>query len=84
MKYLILTKRKPGFQETVLTAHFEYLQELRAAAKLGLAGGFTDKTGGAYVIEAENLEAARKIAFADPVYLTGSSDVTVYEWNARD
>ena len=50
------------------------------ASQLVESGRFTDGTGGAYVINAESLEAAREIAFTDPVHTTGSSELTVYEW----
>lgn len=83
MKYLIMTKRKPTFQPAVIDEHFKFLDELRARKILGLSGAFTDKTGGAYVIEAENLEEAEKIAFSDPIHTMNASEVVVYEWNAK-
>ena len=54
---------------------------LKTAGKLEAFGPFTDKSGGAYLVRAESLQDARALAFADPVYLTGSSEVTVREWN---
>ncbi|MBX7172922.1 MAG: YciI family protein [Pyrinomonadaceae bacterium] len=78
-----MTKRKPMFQQTVIDDHYKFLDNLREQGKLGLSGGFTDKTGGAYIIEAENLEEAKSIAFSDPIHITNSSEVTVYEWNAK-
>jgi uncharacterized protein YciI len=50
---------------------------------LELAGPFSDKSGGAYVLKADTLEEAQALAFDDPVHITGSSAVTVYEWNAK-
>ena len=46
-------------------------------------GPFTDKFGGAYIIKANNLEEALIIAHQDPVFITKSSTVKVYEWNVR-
>ena len=34
------------------------------------------------LVKAENLAAAQALAFADPLHTSGSSIVTVYEWNA--
>ncbi|HEY5753553.1 MAG TPA: YciI family protein [Chthoniobacterales bacterium] len=82
-RYLILTVRKPTFNESVLPDHFTFLDGLRGRGKVELSGGFTDKTGGAYVLLAENQEEAEAIAFADPIHVTNSSSVSVHEWNAR-
>ncbi|HKB60659.1 MAG TPA: YciI family protein [Gallionellaceae bacterium] len=68
---------------SVIDGHYAFLDRLRQEGKLELAGPFTDKTGGAYVIRADSLEQARELAFSDPVHTTGSSIVTVYEWNAK-
>ena len=83
MKYLVMTMRRPDFDGTVVPAHWEFLDELRARGILEQAGGFTDKSGGAYVIGAADLAAAREIAHRDPLHLKGCSDVTVREWDAR-
>ena len=83
MRYLVTTFRTPQFQPSVIEEHRAFLDRLRQQNRLELAGPFTDKSGGAYVILAENLEEARTIAFSDPVHTSGSSKVTVYEWNAK-
>lgn len=82
-RYLVLTLRKPAFDPAVIEPHYAFLDDLRAHGQLELAGPFTDKTGGAYLLRAESMEAALAIAHADPVHVTGSSDVTVREWNAK-
>ena len=82
-RYLITTLRTPEFQMSVRPDHLAYLDSLRQQGTLELAGPFTDKTGGAYVIKADNLEAARAIAFADPLHLSKSSVLTVHEWDAK-
>lgn len=82
-RYLVLTIRKPTFQPSVVDAHYAFLDELRANKQLELAGPFTDKTGGAYIILAESITEAEALAFSDPVHTTNSSTVTVHEWNAK-
>ena len=82
-RYLVTTFRTPQFQTSVIDGHYAFLDGLRKEGKLELAGPFTDKTGGAYVIRADSLEEARELAFSDPVHTTRSSIVTVYEWNAK-
>lgn len=82
-RYLVTTFRTPQFQMSVIDGHYAFLDRLRQEGKLELAGPFTDKTGGAYVIRSDSLEQARELAFSDPVHTTGSSIVTVYEWNAK-
>ncbi|WP_406278879.1 YciI family protein [Nocardia sp. NBC_00881] len=79
-KYLVLVMRTPRFDAAVIEPHKQFLEQLVERGQLQESGRFTDDTGGAYVIFAENLDAARKIAFTDPVHTTGSSELTVYEW----
>ncbi|MFI6167016.1 YciI family protein [Nocardia sp. NPDC051052] len=79
-KYLVMAMRTPGFDAAVLQPHKDFLKQLSERGHLVESARFTDGTGGAYFIAAENLDAARELAFADPVHTTGSSDVTVYEW----
>jgi uncharacterized protein YciI len=78
-----MTARTPQFQASVIDRHYAFLDSLRQQGRLELAGPFADKSGGAYLIRAASLEEARTVAFGDPVHTTGSSVVTVYEWNAR-
>ena len=48
-----------------------------------MTGGFSDKTGGAYVLQVDSLAEAQAIADTDPLITTGSYVLTVYEWNTR-
>jgi len=82
-RYLVMTFRTPQFQPSVIDAHYAFLDRLRQQGQLELAGPFTDKSGGAYLIKAANLEEARVLAFSDPVHTSKSSIITVYEWNAN-
>ena len=82
-RYLVMTMRTPQFQPSVIEAHQAFLEDIRQRGNLEMSGPFTDKTGGAYLIRAENIEEAKTLAFTDPVHTTKSSVVTVYEWNAQ-
>jgi len=83
LKYLVMTMRKPKFDEAVVPAHWEFLEDLRSRGVLEQAGGFTDKSGGAYVISASDFPAALEIARQDPLHLKDCSEVTVREWDLR-
>ena len=83
MKYLIITTRTPDFRSEVIEDHYNFLDQLRLKNQLEIAGPFSDKSGGAYVIKAENLEKALEIAYQDPIYTTKSSTIEVHEWNAK-
>jgi uncharacterized protein YciI len=76
--------RRPSFDEAVIAPHLAFLDELRAAGQLDMTGGFSDRSGGAYVlVNVASLDEAKAIAARDPLTLTGTSDLTVYEWNTR-
>jgi len=81
-RYLVMTKRKSTFQHSLIDDHYAFLERLKHQGLLELAGPFTDSSGGAYVIKSANLEEARALAFDDPLYISNSSQVRVYEWNA--
>lgn len=82
MYYLVMTKRTPKFDLNVIEPHYKFLDELKLNNQLVMFGPFTDKSGGAYLLKASSLEEAKELAFKDPVHTSGSSIVTVYEWNA--
>lgn len=82
-RYLVMAMRKPRFSEEVVAPHLAYLDGLRLAGKLEMTGGFSDKSGGAYVLNVGSLAEAQDIAAADPLVTSDSSTLTVYEWNAR-
>ena len=82
-RYLVMAMRKPDFSEEAIAPHLVFLDALRAEGKLEMTGGFSDKSGGAYVLLVGTLEEAKAIAAADPLATSGSSDIVVYEWNTR-
>lgn len=53
-RYLVTTIRTPQFQASVIDAHYAFLDQLRQQGKLELSGPFTDKSDGAYLIQAAN------------------------------
>ncbi|WP_295938435.1 YciI family protein [uncultured Xanthomonas sp.] len=82
--YLVLAMRKPSFDERVVAPHLAFLDDLRARGLLALTGGFSDRSGGAYLLQGvDDLAQAQTIVAADPLAIHGSSDLTVYEWNTR-
>ena len=84
-RYLVLALRRPDFDEAAIAPHLAFLDDLRARGQLAMTGGFADRSGGAYVLEnIASLEQARAIVASDPLATTGSSDLTVHEWNTRD
>ncbi len=82
--YLVLAMRKPNFDERVVAPHLAFLDDLRARGLLALTGGFSDRSGGAYLLQGvDDLAQAQAIVAADPLTIQGCSDLTVYEWNTR-
>jgi uncharacterized protein YciI len=82
-RYLVMAMRKPTFSDDVIAPHLAFLDELRNAGQLEMTGGFSDKSGGAYVLTVDSLEEAQAIACRDPLASYGSSTLTVYEWNTH-
>ncbi|MFD3744173.1 YciI family protein [Nocardia sp. NPDC058633] len=79
-KYLVMAERTAKFDASVIEPHRAFLQELLAEGQLQESGGFTDGTGGAYVVLAESRAAATALVHADPLHTTGASTLTIHEW----
>ncbi|MCX4091194.1 YciI family protein [Nocardia sp. alder85J] len=79
-KYLVLALRTPDWTDAVAEPHRDWLAEVRSTGNLDCTGRFTDGTGGAYVILAENLDAARELVATDPIHTSGASELVVFEW----
>ncbi|KAF1687707.1 hypothetical protein B1992_03375 [Pseudoxanthomonas broegbernensis] len=83
--YLVLAMRRPDFDEAAIAPHLAWLDDLRARGLLLLTGGFSDRSGGAYVLRnLASLAEARALAATDPLALTASSNLTVHEWNVHE
>ncbi|HEV7270949.1 YciI family protein [Pseudoxanthomonas sp.] len=79
-----MAMRRPSFDDAVIAPHLAFLDELRAAGQLEMTGGFSDRSGGAYVlVNVASLDEAKAIIARDPLALSGTSDLTVHEWNTR-
>ena len=79
----MLTLRRADFDPAMVEPHHAHLSALRSRGLLELAGPFSDRSGGAYLLRTDSLETARDIAWADPLHVSGSSEVRVCEWNAE-
>ncbi len=82
-RYLVIAMRTARFSDEVVEPHLAFLEGLRADGKLHMTGGFSDGTGGAYVLDVGSLEEAQALAATDPLATSHASVLTVYEWNTR-
>lgn len=81
LRYLVLVLRRPDFDAGLLPAHVAFLDRLRERGVLETSGGFSDGSGGAYLLRGiADLEEARRIAESDPLAIHGASDIAVHEW----
>lgn len=82
--YLVMALRLPGFQQAVVQPHREFLDTLRGQGRLHLTGGFSDGSGGAYVLcNVASLAEAQAIVATDPLATQQASQLTVHEWITR-
>lgn len=82
-RYLILLLRRPDLDPAIVPLHLAFLDELRQRDRVELSGGFSDKSGGAYLLRADDLAEATAIVQRDPAYTSGGWAITVHEWQAR-
>jgi len=82
-RYLVMVMRTPYFDPAMVQPHKDFLEGLRTGGRLEMSGPFSDKSGGAYLMRAENMDEAQRIAHEDPAHISGGWDITVYEWHAR-
>lgn len=84
VRYLVLAMRTQAFDDAVIAPHLAFLDDLRARGLLEMTGGFSDRSGGAYLLGGlDSLEAAKAIVAGDPLARGGASVLTVHEWNTR-
>ncbi|WNH52700.1 YciI family protein [Stenotrophomonas oahuensis] len=82
--YLVMAIRLPGFTAAAVQPHRDFLDALRAAGQLHLTGGFSDGSGGAYVLcNVGSLAEAEAIVARDPLVTMQASDLHVHEWLTR-
>lgn len=80
-KFLVYIERKSTFTGNSIPGHLIFIQGLREEGILLWAGGFTDQTGGAYVVQAETLEEVTETIHKDPMYQENECVYHVKEWN---
>ncbi|RXR07115.1 YciI family protein [Pseudoxanthomonas composti] len=79
--YLVMALRKPDFPADVIGPHKDWLINLKIEGQLHMAGGFSDGSGGAYVLKnLDSLKQARALVATDPLALRDASELTVHEW----
>ncbi|WP_035871445.1 YciI family protein [Cucumibacter marinus] len=88
-EYFVVFSDPAGDKQAVsdhLAEHLTFQRRLEAEGKLVAAGPLSDETGtdwtgrGMIVLRAENLEAARAIAEADPMHRAGARHYTILPW----
>jgi len=82
-RYLVMAMRSATFDAAFVQPHLDFLEGLRAGGRLELSGGFSDLSGGAYLLRAASMDEALATAHQDPAHTSGAWNITVYEWNAR-
>ena len=85
MKYAAIVEFKKDLSKYDETRpiHRDYLVSLMAQGKLFLAGGFTDKSGGMIIYEAESPKQVEEMLLADPFLAAGVFDTwTIHPYNA--
>ena len=83
-RYLVLAMRRPTFDASVVAPHKAFLDDLRDRDLLECTGGFTDGSGGAYVLRnIDSLAEAQDLVALDPLALQDASELTVREWTLR-
>ena len=82
--YLVMVTRTADFRDEVAAEHVRFLDEVRGRGQLLLTGGFTDKSGGAYVLQdIADLAAAQALVDTDPLLVQGSATARIHEWSTR-
>ncbi|MCV6824837.1 MULTISPECIES: YciI family protein [Halocynthiibacter] len=89
MEFFIVKSKPSGdmaLVKSTLPAHLAYQKEMEAAGKLVMAGPVSDASGemmeaeGLIVYRAADLDAARKIADADPMHAAGARAYEIRKW----
>ncbi len=86
MYAIITTPVEPENLQANLPAHLEYQRQMEQQGNLVMAGPLSDLTGdlmegsGMIIYRAGSLDAARALADADPMHLTGTREYTIRRW----
>lgn len=81
--YVVVLESVAGKQVTqeLRQSHLSYLASLKERGVLLVSGRFTDGSGGLYIVSAEGIEEAKRIASSDPYVLHGVRISQVKEWD---
>ncbi|TCV97150.1 uncharacterized protein YciI [Luteibacter rhizovicinus] len=82
-RFLVLAMRKPTFDPAAAEAHLVFLADLKEQRLIEMTGPFADRSGGAYLLLAPDMATATRVVESDPLHITGSSVMTIHEWQAR-
>jgi uncharacterized protein YciI len=82
-RYLVMVMRRPQCDPAMVQPHKDFVEGLRAGGRLEMTGPFSDQSGGAYLMLANDLDEALATVHEDPAHVSGGWDITVYEWQAR-
>lgn len=82
IRYVVTLTRNPEHprDEALIREHVAFLRGLEREGRLVDAGPFEDGQGGMIILRAESLEAARRIAAADPFISSGYETCEVRTW----
>jgi len=85
MWYLVLSRRVRTDEEREerLQPHRDWLDAQHRAGRILFSGPITDGSYGVYVLLAEDLDAAQRLAGEDPYHSHGDREPQVLEWNAH-
>lgn len=85
MWYLVLSRRvrTTAEMEPRTPAHRDWLDAQHRVGNLLFSGPSTDGMYGIYIVLADNLEDAKRLAGQDPYHVHGDRDMQVLEWRAH-
>lgn len=81
MTYIaLLTMVDPVGSQRLRPLHLAYLDGLRQAGKVLMAGPFVDGDGGMVMYDVESLEEAKRLASEDPLVKAGVRSLELRAW----
>jgi uncharacterized protein YciI len=80
--YVVILEAVAGAQipQDLRQSHLNYIASMKEKGILLVSGRFTDGSGGLFIISAEGLQEALRIASSDPYVVSGVRRPQVKEW----
>ena len=75
--------KMPGARKATLDTHLAWMQTMHETGKIVLSGPSPDLTLGMYLIRADSIEEAHRVAASDPYTEMGDSSYELIQWNIR-